>query len=270
MPDSASSANADAPTTSLGSSTGEVERILVAHLLRHLAADQHRVGAAAEVLEHAELVVDLRAAGDQDERALDVAEQLAEMLELREQQQAGVRGQQVRDSLGRRVRAMRRAERVVHVEIAAVGELLRERRVVLRLAGVEARVLEHTQPLVREQLAQRGLDGRHRVLRAILLRLRPTEVRAHAHLGGLAVEQHASVGSDARMRVSSATLPSSSGTFRSERTSTVLPATSASRTERGRRIGATRRPRASSPRSSRRGRRDGSCSPTRCRTSRRP
>ena len=42
-----------------------------------------------------------------------------------------------------------------------------------------------------------------------------------------------SVGSDARIRVSSATFPSSSGTFRSARTSTRLPATSASRTERG-------------------------------------
>ena len=35
------------------------------------------------------------------------------------------------------------------------------------------------------------------------------------------------------MRVSSATRPSSSGTLRSARTSTVFPATSASRTERG-------------------------------------
>src|SRR5207248_6466561 len=42
-----------------------------------------------------------------------------------------------------------------------------------------------------------------------------------------------SVGSDARIRVSSATLPASSGTLRSARTSTVFPATSASRTERG-------------------------------------
>ena len=43
-----------------------------------------------------------------------------------------------------------------------------------------------------------------------------------------------SVGSAARIRVSSATRPSSSGTFRSARTSTRLPVTSASRTERAR------------------------------------
>ena len=72
------------------------------------------------------------------------------------------------------------------------------------------------------------------------------------------------------MRVSSATCPSSSGTFRSARTSTRLPATSASRTERGQpHSGAAAAPEAS-PRSSRSGRRAGSCSPTRCRTSRRP
>ena len=105
----------------------EVERVLDAHLLGHLAADQDRVRAAAEVLQHAELVVDLRAAGDEDERPLDVAEQRAEMLELREQEQPGVGGQQLRDALGRRVRPVRRAEGVVDVQVAAVGELARER-----------------------------------------------------------------------------------------------------------------------------------------------
>ena len=69
----------------------ERERILVAHLLGHLAADQHRVGARAEVLEHADLVVDLRAARDDHERLLDVAEQRAEVAQLVEQQQPGVR-----------------------------------------------------------------------------------------------------------------------------------------------------------------------------------
>ena len=52
----------------------------------------------AEVLEHAELVVDLRAAGDEHERPLDLAEQLAEMLELLLEQQAGVGGQQLGDA----------------------------------------------------------------------------------------------------------------------------------------------------------------------------
>ncbi len=84
---------------------------------------------------------------------------------------------------------MGRAEGVVHVEVAAVGELAREALVVRRLAGVEARVLEHVDALVRQELAQPLGDGGDRVLRAVLLRLRPAEVRTDAHLGGIPLEQ---------------------------------------------------------------------------------
>ena len=68
-----------------------------ADVLGHLAADQHAVGARAEVLQHADLVVDLGAARDDHERPLDLAEQRAEVLELGEQQQPRVGGQQVGD-----------------------------------------------------------------------------------------------------------------------------------------------------------------------------
>ena len=111
------------------------------------------------------------------------------MLELVEQQQPGVGGQEVGDGLRRGVRAMRRAERVVDVEVAAVGELAREALVVGRLARVEARVLEHVDALVGQELAQPRRDRRHRVLRAVLLGLRPAEVRADAHLGRAVLEQ---------------------------------------------------------------------------------
>ena len=90
-----------AATTSTGSSTGNEERVLVAELLGHLAADEHGVRPAAEVLEDAELVLDLGAARDEHERPLDVAEQPAELLELPLEQQPGVGRQQVRDTLGR-------------------------------------------------------------------------------------------------------------------------------------------------------------------------
>ena len=76
----------------------ERERVLVAQLLGHLAADEHLVRAAAEVLQHAQLVLHLRAAGDEHERPLDLAEQASEVLELREQQETGVGGQQLRDA----------------------------------------------------------------------------------------------------------------------------------------------------------------------------
>ena len=213
---------------------GKAERVLVAKLLGHLPADSTVSARPPRFCEHAELVVHLRAAGDEHERALDVAEQPAEVLELLLEQEAGVRGQQMRDRLGRRMRAMRRAERVVDVEIAAVGELARERLVVLRLARIEARVLEHAHAFVGQQLAQAGVDRlasstspdprRSSAVRGASRRGSPARPRS---------SRSSSVGSDARMRVSSATSPSSSGTFRSERTSTTLPATSASRTDRG-------------------------------------
>ena len=82
---------------------------------------------------------------------------------------------------------MRGAEGVVHVQVEAVGELARELRVVARLAGVEARVLEHPDPLVRQKLAQPGLDRLHRE-RGVFA-LRPAEVRADDDLGGAAFQQ---------------------------------------------------------------------------------
>ena len=193
----------------------EIERAPVPQLLGHLPADEHGVGPAAEVAQHAELVLDLRAAGDEDERPLDVAEQPAEMLELVEQEQPGVRGQQMRDRLGRRVRAVRGAERVVDVEVAAVGELARVALVVLRLARVEARVLEHGDAVVGQELAQPRLDRRHRGTprRRLFGRPRCEQTRTSAAPPS---SSSWSVGSEARMRVSSATRPSSSGTLRSD------------------------------------------------------
>jgi hypothetical protein len=87
------------------------------------------------------------------------------------------------------MRAVGRAEGVVHVDVAAVGELAREALVVRRLAGVETRVLEHIDALVRQKLAQPLGDGGHRVLHAVLLRLRPAEVRTHANLRRVLLDQ---------------------------------------------------------------------------------
>ena len=56
------------------------------------------VGAAAEALEDADLVLHLRAAGDEHERSLHVAEQPAEVAQLVEEQEPGVRGQQLGDT----------------------------------------------------------------------------------------------------------------------------------------------------------------------------
>ena len=96
---------------------GTAHRVVGVHLLGHLAADQELVRPLAELLQDADLVLDLEPADDDDERTLDLAEELAELGQLALEQQAGVGGQEVRDALGGGVRAVRGAERVVHVDV---------------------------------------------------------------------------------------------------------------------------------------------------------
>ncbi len=118
---------------------------------------------------------------------LHLAEQPAQLLQLALEQQAGVGGQDLRDADGGGMRAMRGAEGVVHVEVEAVRELAGEVRIVRRLPGVEARVLQDADPLVRQKLAQPGLDRFHRE-RGVFA-LRSPEVRADDDLGGTAFQQ---------------------------------------------------------------------------------
>ena len=108
----------------------------------HGAADQHRVGDGEHVPDEADLVGDLEAAQDHDERPRRVAQQAPEDLDLLGHEQAGDRRQVVRDALGGGVRPVRRAERVVDVDLAERRELPRELRVVAGLLRVEAQVLE--------------------------------------------------------------------------------------------------------------------------------
>ena len=118
---------------------------------------------------------------------LDLAEQLAQRLELPLEQEAGVRGQELRDPDRGRVRAVRRAEGVVDEQVEVVGELPGELGIVLRLARVEARVLEDADPLVGQQLPQPLLDGLHRE-RGVLA-LGTAEVRADDDLRRVTFEQ---------------------------------------------------------------------------------
>ena len=71
------------------------------------------------------------------------SERLAEIVDLgRHQESGGGLRDVVDDAFRRRVRAMRRSERVVHVDVRKLGQRLRERRIVLFLFGVEPQVLE--------------------------------------------------------------------------------------------------------------------------------
>ena len=109
----------------------------------HGAADEERVDLAEQVLDDLELVRDLGAAEDRDERPFGALERLAEVVDLGRHQEAGGRLLDVvDDALGRGVRAVRRSERVVDVDVGERRQLRREGRVVGLFLGVEPQVFE--------------------------------------------------------------------------------------------------------------------------------
>ncbi len=149
----------------------------------HGAADEDRVGALQERLEHPDLVGHLGPPDDRHQRPRGVLEDAGERLDLALHEQAGRAGQQVGDALGRRVRAVRGAEGVVDVGVGQVGQAPRQLGVVLGLARLVADVLEHDDLAVgdvvevrckghvgAQQLAQPLGHGRQRELGLAVLR----------------------------------------------------------------------------------------------------
>ena len=129
--------------------------------VRHCAADEQSVHPSEHVLDHVDLVGHFRAAEDRDERPLGRLQRVAEILQLLLHQQPR-RGplHEMRDGLHRRVRAVRGAERVVHVAIGELGELLREGGIVLLFLRMKAEVLEQ-----HELSVARAVRLRHRAAR---------------------------------------------------------------------------------------------------------
>ena len=199
---------------------------------------------------------------------LDLAEQRAEVAQLLLEQQAGVGRKQMRDRLGRRVRTMRGAEGVVHVQVAAVRELAAGVLVVLRLPRVEARVSrargcdrpEHPRAAARRR-APSGTPRR-----------RPSGGRGASTPGCRTRRARAAAEASATTRgYACRRRPCRSRAERSDPPGPERPCRRRRRHEPSAECASTRRRRpASSGRSSRPDRRGGSCSPTRCRTSRRP
>jgi hypothetical protein len=105
-------------------------------------------------VQDADLVLDLGAAEHGHERPLRLLEQRTELFQFPFEQEAGVRGHKLRHAYGGSVGPVSRAERVVDEQVPVRGELTRELGVVLRLARVEARVLEQAHAFVRQELAQ--------------------------------------------------------------------------------------------------------------------
>ena len=111
--------------------------------VRHRAADEQSVDARDQVFDDLDLVRDLGAAENGDERPLGIADRGAEVAQLLLHEQPGTRFRhQTDDRLDGCVCAMRRAERVVDINVAQGREPLREFEVVLFFLRVEAEVLE--------------------------------------------------------------------------------------------------------------------------------
>ncbi len=95
---SASSSNAEAATTSVGSTASYGSGFSSRSSSAIFPPTSTASARCPRLDEHAELVLDLRPAGDEDERPLDVGEEAAEHLELLLEQQPCVGRQQLRDA----------------------------------------------------------------------------------------------------------------------------------------------------------------------------
>ena len=172
----------------------------------HAAADDQDVDLLDQIAEQLELGRDLGAADDRRDRALGIAERDGQRLELRLHGAAAIGRQLVRDALGRGVGAVGGREGVVDIDVAELGHLLDESRIVLLLALVEAGVLEQEDvavlhfgdgvggdlpdAVVREgdraldDLGDRGSDGLQRIF-LVPGAFRPAEMGEQDHLAAL-------------------------------------------------------------------------------------
>ena len=116
---------------------------------------------AMQIAEQVELGRNLGAADDGGDRPLRRVERLAERLELGLHGAAGIGRQHVAEAFGRGMRAVRGGEGVVDIDVAELGERGDEGRIVLFLAGVEARVLQ-AEDVAGLHRGDRGLGRRRR------------------------------------------------------------------------------------------------------------
>ena len=135
---------------------------------RHGAADQQRVDAVDQGIDHRELVGHLRATEDRHVGTVGLAQERRQHLDLALDQSAGdggaaARAHQVGERIHAGVRAVNSPERVVDVRVGEFGEPAGERGVVGLLARIEPQVLEQDDRGVGE-LIGRGLPQRdHRL-----------------------------------------------------------------------------------------------------------
>ena len=125
----------------------------------HPAANEHRLAAGEQRIDHLQLAADLCPADDRVERPLGMLEEGGEGLHLALQEEPRHARQKVGDPLGRGVGAVGGTKGVVDVEVRHVGQGLGEARLVGLLFAVEAQVLEEQQ-VAGTQLVDGHLDSR--------------------------------------------------------------------------------------------------------------
>ena len=110
--------------------------------VRHTAADDEGVDLAEQVVDDVQLIRDLRAAEDGDERTGGIGQRLAHHRDLFLDQVAADGGQVLRHAGGRGVRAVHGAEGVGNVHVGKRGEFLDEGIVVLLFTRIEPGVFK--------------------------------------------------------------------------------------------------------------------------------
>jgi hypothetical protein len=209
------------------------------------AADHHLVDLVRQRFEHGQLGRHLGAADDGHHRPRRVGQRLVQGFEFLGHQQAGTGGRgELRHAVGRGFGTVGGAEGVHDKEVAQRGVFLRRRFDVLLLALVEAAVLQqhdfaggdiesaidpvahqaHRLPSLAAMTSATGWSEFSSVNTPSSGRPRWEVTMTLAP----ALRQCAMVGIDAVMRASEVTLPSLTGTLRSARMKTRLPARSKS------------------------------------------
>ncbi len=162
------------------------------------AAHDHLIDLAQQGFQHRELGGYLRAGDDGEQRPRRLLERRLQRRQFADQQRAGAGHRRVlRDSVSARLGAMRRAERIHHIDIAQRGHFLRQIVRVLLFALVEAHVLEQhdlagvnvhaVQPVLLQghrhpqQLRQALGHGSEREFLRVLALLGTAEMRHHQH-----------------------------------------------------------------------------------------
>ncbi len=140
----------------LGQRLADADALRMQERVRHGAADHQGVDLGDEVLQEIELGRDLGAADDGDDGLLRCVQRLAERFQLGLHAASGIGGQLVGEAFGRSMRAMRRREGIIHIDVAERCELRHEARLVLLFLLVEPGVLQ-TEDVPRIHRVDRGL-----------------------------------------------------------------------------------------------------------------